>query len=170
MDTPFRRSIWQHDSRYDIDEAAVTRTRLRDVGRLQSIEAAKKRTPPVPFRKLMEIAETIRALPHPKDISEDVLIKAIEQIVSWGIGMKTAFCMIAGLTDGEYAPLDVKILTGLKNQGLISSKDQSHLSSSNHKTVCRAYLSLLLPLWRRRVESGDSPEEIDIEWAISASR
>ena len=60
---PYRRSIWRHDPRYDVDHSVLSASEVATICRLSSVDAAKKQVPPVPPKGLLAIAKAARALP-----------------------------------------------------------------------------------------------------------
>ena len=51
---PYRRSIWRHDDRYDIDPSSLSASEVATLCRLSSVDAAKKQVPPVPPKGIFD--------------------------------------------------------------------------------------------------------------------
>jgi len=87
---PYRRSIWRHDSRYDVDHAVLSASEVATICRLISVDAAKKQVPLVPPNGLLAIAKAARVLPSVGRVSANQVSKFLEDTVSiHGAGIPT---------------------------------------------------------------------------------
>lgn len=163
----YRRSIWIRDEQYDLNDFQLSGQDMSDIGLLQSIEAAKKRTPPAPISNLVAIARTIRTLPRDKPLSEEEFSRLVQSISTYGIGIKTAVCMLAVLSEGAFAPMDDKVSTGLLALKLVDESDQRALNGQSLSRFTTAYVQKVLPAWRSARQRGIPAQAIDEAWAKS---
>jgi hypothetical protein len=162
---PFRRSIWTFDANYASVPKLATGIDLSLISRLQSIEAAKKRTPPVPVAKLAEVGARIAKRPSPKRITACQFAEFIRGLTVYGLGIKTATCMLAVMSRGAYAPMDEQVAAGLHSLRVITSDEQKALNGSNVLQFSEVYVGKVLPKWRSQVAKGIKPQELDAKWA-----
>jgi hypothetical protein len=161
----FRRSIWEFDERYQKLSTTLSEQDLADIASLQSVEASKKRTPPAPLIGLLGIARALRSLPDELLTEARFLALLREQLLPYGIGLKTATCMLAVFTDGKYPPMDDKISKGLFAMGVISESEHAALNSASESAFATPYIAKVLPEWLAARAHGALPKAIDHAWA-----
>lgn len=161
---PFRRSIWCHDRRYDVDPSKWSTEDLNLISRLTSVEAAKKQIPPIAPSDLIQLAELARAMPKSIDVQRSELERFLQATSKLrGAGIITSICMLSVLTDGDYAPMDRKIAAGFFAKQKITQEQCSSLLGSNCHRFCDAYVQSVLPAWRGTLKSM-SAHEADNYW------
>lgn len=165
--SPFRRSIWVHDERYDLNQS-WTKEQLATISRLAAVDAAKKRIPPIGPRDLLKIEELARTMPASADVQvADVerFLNEVSQIRCAGV--ITAICMLSVLTDGDYAPIDRKVAKGLLSKGKISATERSELlDARNPHRFSKVYIHSVLPAWRESL-SNRTPRMADDYWGAA---
>ena len=135
---PYRRSIWRHDPRYDVDPSALSASEVATICRLSSVDAAKKQVPAIPPNGLLAIAKAARALPAVGRVSANQICKFLESTVSiHGAGIPTVVCMLAVESEGAYPPMDRRVVAGLRKLGHISKADADKLESGEPAPVRR---------------------------------
>jgi hypothetical protein len=165
MSQAYRRSIWKQDQRYQIDVDHVSTEALNKIGIVQSIEAAKKQTPPIPFRQILEIVSSIERLPDSAEITVADFEVALRKMDSWGAGLKTLICILSVLTNGRYPPLDRKIAKAARLKGIINDIEERALNATRPKKVAEIYVTKLVPRWLFELQNAASAESLDNEWA-----
>lgn len=63
MTTPYRRSIWEDNVKYKTPSKRDGAVDFKLITKLQIIEAAKKRTPPIPIAQLSKLAKALKSRP-----------------------------------------------------------------------------------------------------------
>ena len=134
---PYRRSIWRHDPRYDVDPSALSASEIATICRLSSVDAAKKQVPAIPPNGLLAIAKAARALPAVGRVSANQICKFLESTVSiHGAGIPTVVCMLAVESDGAYPPMDRRVVAGLRKLGRISQGRRGQARVRRARRVC----------------------------------
>jgi hypothetical protein len=163
---PYRRSIWRHDSRYDVDPSALSASEVATICRLSSVDAAKKQVPPVPPKGLLAIARAARALPAVGRVSAKQIHKFLEETMSiHGAGIPTVVCMLAVESDGSYPPMDRRVVAGLRKLGRISKADADKLESGDPAAFAQVYVRKVVPAWIKERKS-QSAEAVDHGWGL----
>jgi len=167
---PYRRSIWRHDERYDIDHFALSASEVAAICRLSSVDAAKKQVPPVPPKGLLAIAKAARALPAVGRVSANQIVKFLEDTVSiHGAGIPTVVCMLAVESEGTYPPMDRRVVAGLRKLGRISQTDADKLESGELADFADVYVRKVIPAWIKERKS-QSAEAVDHGWGLAGMR
>ena len=161
---PYRRSIWRHDSRYDVDHAALSASEVATICRLSSVDAAKKQVPPIPPKGLLAIARAARALPAVGRVSANQIQKFLEDTVSvHGAGIPTVVCMLAVVSEGCYPPMDRRVAAGLLRLKYIGKADADKLESGEPLEFAEVYVAKVIPAWTKERKSL-SAEAVDNRW------
>ena len=174
IDSNYRRSIWQHNTAYDIELSGLSKAELKEVGRLASVDAAKKRTPPVPLKCLLIISRAVREMPRPRAATQDDLEKYLSTTLQCpGVGIATAICMLAVQRNGEYPPMDKKVASGLRALRKIDAEKMKNLTCGRPtKTAIAAfaetYVRDVIPVWLE-LRKIRAPSEAD-NYLASAGR
>jgi len=167
---PYRRSIWMHDSRYDVDYAVLSASEVATICRLSSVDAAKKQVPPIPPNGLLAIAKAARALPAVGRVSAKQISKFLKDTVSiHGAGIPTVVCMLAVESEGSYPPMDRRVVAGLRKLGRISKADADKLESGEPAEFAEIYVRKVIPAWIKE-RKGRSPEAVDHGWGSAGLR
>ena len=133
---PYRRSIWRHDERYDVDHSTLSAGEIATICRLSSVDAAKKQVPPVAPKGLLAIAKAARSLPPVGRVSANQIVKFLESTVSiHGAGIPTVVCMLAVESEGAYPPMDRRVIAGLRKLGHIGQQ-RGHAQVRGAAGVC----------------------------------
>lgn len=171
-DSPYRNSIWEHDSRYDVD-ISLSPSILGDIARLASVDAAKKNIPPVPPGSLQAIAAAARAMPAATMATPtDIETYLANQLVHPGAGVPTLICMLAVISNGDYPPFDRKFALGMKEMKKITGTE--HLLVTKVKSIgkkqlsklAEVYVKKIIPAWRESLENRTN-KEADEYWGRS---
>jgi len=162
---PFRRTIWKYDERYRIDCLNLPSDQIEAIARIQSIDAAKKRTPPIPVADAIKMFNLLEQVPKDCILNPKEFHQLVSKMDSWGAGIKTTVCIIAVMTDGRYPPLDKKIVHGARIRGIITAEEEKVLNGANLRSISEVYINKLVPLWTRDVERIRDPERVDKEWS-----
>ena len=156
---PYRRSIWRHDERYDIDPSALSASEVATICRLSSVDAAKKQVPPVPPKGLLAIAKAARALPAVGRVSANQIVNFLESTVSiHGAGIPTVVCMLAVESEGAYPPMDRRVVAGLRKLGRISQLDADKLESGEPADLADVYVRKVIPAWIKERKSQSAED------------
>jgi hypothetical protein len=167
---PYRRSIWGHDSRYDVDYAALSAAQAATICRLSSVDAAKKQVPPIPPNGLLTIAKAARELPAVGRVSANQIATFLESTVSiHGAGIPTVVCMLAVESEGAYPPMDRRVIAGLLKLGHIRKVDAERLESGDPVEFAEAYVKKVIPAWIKERKSL-SAEAVDHRWGSAGLR
>jgi len=161
----YRRSIWDDNPKYKTGRKNLSPDLVSLIDTIQSVESAKKNTPPIPLKNLIEMAEQKNNLPEPSKITIDQFEKVLDTFCCYGAGVKTTIAIVARLSDGKYPPIDKKNISGLCKKGVITTSDGTSLNGNSHGLIAKIYVEKVLPEWRRELEKGKLPKEIDGEWA-----
>ncbi len=164
MKSPYKKSIWDVDERYDITDLSLTDHNASTVSMLMSVDAAKKNTPPIPIKGLLRLSELASDLPVAMDAHSKVIktfLKDAQKV--HGAGMATILCMLSVTTNGEYAPMDKKFSAGLLKQKKITKADRKVLTGSSAKKIAEVYVNKVLPAWTES-RVNRTPKEADDYW------
>ena len=161
----YRKSIWEQNPEYRTEHKELNIDLIHIIDTIQSIEAAKKRTPPIPLKNLIKIAEISKELQNHSDITAEEFKRRLDMFGCYGAGIKTRIAIMSRLSEGKYPPIDEKNLRGLRNLGLISEKEEKTLNGKNREKIARVYVEKILPKWNEERAKGRKPENIDDEWA-----
>ena len=132
---------------------------------IQSIEAAKKRIPPIPFVQFPRLIDKLKSHPNPSTLKPDEFARYLEGIRTiYGVGIKVAVCMLAVLSKGRFPPIDEKVVKGLVNLQLVTREDGRILNGQNVQAFSKVFVRQVHRHWRRALSDGKTPEEIDKEW------
>lgn len=168
------RSIWMDDPRYAVDYRTLVDGDLATIKQLARVDRAKKRISQVPAMGLLRIADLIKDLGSSRYCNWQALQAYLEASVPiLGVGFPTAMCMLAVRTDGDYAPMDVKVATGMLALKKISENDYGHLCGQEAEAFAKAYAPGVLKAWRwSRGEGGTArtPKEADEFWALEGTK
>ena len=164
----YRRSIWNFDERYTIDKPLLDAELLKRISLVQSVEAAKKQTPPIPITDILKLIEIADNLPEPSKITTDTFKDQLSKVECWGAGIKTVICVLAVLTNGSYPPLDKKIAKAARLKQLINTDEEKAINGISHKTIAKIYVEKILPKWTEELES-QSAQQVDEEWGALAN-
>jgi len=162
---PYRRTIWKLNEEYAPPPEKADDVDLQRVGLIQSIEAAKKRTPPIPIARLPELAEKPKAPPNVGELDPKAFAAYLSDLCVYGVGIKTAVCLLAVTSGGQFPPMDEKLAAGLLKLGFIDGEDGNALNSPNIETFTSVYVRKVVPRWRKARSKGEPPEDIDRRWA-----
>jgi hypothetical protein len=165
MKTPYRRSIWKSDARYRPPAHKKVELDLRLIARLQSIEAAKKRTPPISIANLLRLATLLQSPLTVQEVNAAKVATYLTKLRVYGCGIKTAACMLAVFSKGEFPPMDEKLAAGLFKKGWITNREAAALNGAGVKAFSKAYVESVIPRWAESRSRGDLPEKIDQRWA-----
>lgn len=160
----YRRSIWDFDDRYAIEEDRVSPTLLQQIGLVQSIEAAKKRTPPIPIGSIIQMIRKIENLPDSSQITQEQFEKAIKDLDCWGARTKTVICILSVLKNGRFPPLDWKIARAARLKKLINENEERSLNGNSNKKISEIYVNKVLPQWLEELNVTKNAKELDNNW------
>lgn len=167
---PYRRSIWRHDERYDVDPSALSASEVATICRLSSVDAAKKQVPAIPPNGLLAIAKAARALPAVGRVSAIQISKFLQDTVSiHGAGIPTVVCMLAVESEGAYPPMDRRVVAGLRKLGHIGQADADKLESGELLLFAEVYVRKVIPAWIKARKS-QSAEAVDHTWGSAGLR
>lgn len=168
---PYRRSIWDIDGRYAVELDGVSSDLLKKIALGQSIESAKKRTPPIPIADLVRIIQSIEELPSPNVVTVQQFQAFLEAAKTiWGAGVKTIICMLAVFTEGTYPPLDSKIALAAKVLGYLDAPELKAINGASTQRIADIYVNRLLPAWSGELQASKlSPRDLDNEWGRKAN-
>jgi len=167
---PYRRSIWRHDERYDIDHVALSASEVATICRLSSVDASKKQVPPIPPKGLLAIAKAARLLPPVGRVSANQICKFLESTVSiHGAGIPTVVCMLAVESEGAYPPMDRRVVAGLRRLKRIGQADADKLESGDLAEFAQVYVRKVIPAWIKARKS-QSAEAVDHGWGAAGLR
>jgi len=159
-----------HDSRYDVDYAVLSASEVATICRLSSVDAAKKRVPPIPPNGLLAIAKAAWALPAVGRVSADQVEKFLKDTVSiHGAGIPTVVCMLAVESEGSYPPMDRRVVAGLRKLGYIGKADADKLESAELAEFAVVYVRKVIPAWIKERKS-QSAEAVDHGWGSAGLR
>ena len=162
---PYRRSIWEFNDEYAPSPKDAGDVDLQLIATLQSIEAAKKRTPPIPIARLPELAEKLKSAPDPEMVDPHGFAAYLNEICVYGVGIKTAVCMLAVVSKGAFPPMDQKLAAGLHKLGHITESVAEALNSGKVEDFAAVYVGKIIPLWRDARSQGEEPRAIDDRWS-----
>ena len=167
---PYRRSIWRHDDRYDIDPSSLSASEVATLCRLSSVDAAKKQVPPVPPKGLLAIAQAARLLPAVGRVSANQIAKFLESTVSiHGAGIPTVVCMLAVESEGAYPPMDRRVVAGLLQLRHITRAEADGLESGELVEFAHVYVTKVIPAWIKARKS-QSAAAVDHSWGAAGMR
>ncbi len=166
---PYKRSIWDFDKRYSIELGSLSGDALRKIGLVQSVESAKKRTPPIPVAYIINLVNVIEKLPPSSRISVQQFKKCLEEIDCWGADIKTSICILSVLKNGQYPPLDWRIAKTARKKNVIDDKEEQSLNGKNKEKIAKIYIEKLLPLWRKELDKVKDPKSLDNNWGQFAN-
>ena len=169
MERAFRRSIWQQDERYKFRSETFFPDLLCKVCRVQSIEAAKKRTPPIPIPSIVRIIEVVEGLPDAADVTAEQFEEALKEMNCYGAGLKTLICIVAVMKHGQYPPLDERIAKAARLKNAVTVAEEHELNGRNRTRMAQIYVSKLLPKWLEELEHESSAEALDNSWGLLAN-
>lgn len=167
---PYRRSIWRHDERYDVDHSALSASQIATICRLSSVDAAKKQVPPVPPKGLLAIAKAARALPSASRVTANQISRFLDATVSiHGAGIPTVVCMLAVESKGSYPPMDRRVIAGLRRLKYIGKADADKLESGEPLEFAEVYVAKVIPAWIKE-RTSRSAEAVDHRWGSAGLR
>jgi hypothetical protein len=143
---------------------------LKLIATLQGIEAAKKRTPPIPIAQLSELSKQLRFRPSLKGLDASTFAAYLKELRVYGCGIKTAVCMLAVISNGAFPPMDDKLAAGLRKHGWIEPHEAKALNGASVNKFSTAYIERVFPRWRAARSRGDKPSKIDARWARWSER
>ena len=166
---PYRRGIWTHDVRYDVDYSALNAAQIKSICRLSSVDAAKKQVPPVPPIGLLKISNAARALPPAGRVSSNQIRKFLEDTVTiHGAGIPTVICMLAVERRGSYPPMDRKVVAGLCALQYIGKAEAAKLESGDLIDFADVYVEKVIPAWIKERKTR-SAEAVDHRWGSAGT-
>jgi hypothetical protein len=161
---PYRRSIWEGDDRYGTpSKRGAIDWKL--ISTLQSIEAAKKRTPPIPLAELPKLANALKAPPQLDGLNAATFAAYLKSLLVYGCGIKTAVGMLAVISKGEFPPMDEKLAAGIRNRDWIDAAEAKALNGASVQRFAKVYVERVMPRWRKARARGRKPSAIDRRWA-----
>jgi len=161
----YKKSIWEPNPKYKTENDYISHDLLRIIDTIQSIEAAKKRVPPIPLQDLIKIAKKCKNLPSSDTITSEQFEKKLNHLLSYGAGIKMTIAIIAGVSHGQYPPIDKKNLSGLVKMQVITANEKEFFSRKKTGCIANVYVNKILPKWRKERNKGKLPQAIDEEWA-----
>lgn len=162
--SPYRKSIWNLDKRYAINDISIGPVEQKVIARLMSVDSAKKNTPPVPIGSLLEISAKAKKLPRADKATSKAVEAYLEStLMLRGAGITTLICMLAIEKKGSYPPMDRKFAQGLRKKKVISRKEESILTGSRPKAFAEVYVAKVIPKWIE-TRIGRTPQEADKYW------
>jgi hypothetical protein len=166
---PYRRSIWRHDERYDVDYAALSAGQVATICRLSSVDAAKKQVPPIPAGELLAISKAARALPPARQVTAKHILQFLQITLSiHGAGIPTVICMLAVESEGTYPPFDRKVLAGLRKLRHINATDTKRLESGEPHEFAETYVAKVVPAWIEERKTR-SAADVDDRWGSAGT-
>jgi hypothetical protein len=165
MKMPYRRSIWKPNAKYKPPPERAGGADLKLIAMLQRIEAAKKRTPPIPIVQLSKLARELKSRPKLKALDAAKFAAYLRKLRVYGCGIKTAVCMLAVVSKGTFPPMDEKLAAGLCERGWIEPDEAKALNGVGVKKFSRAYVERVIPRWKEARSRGEAPQKIDERWA-----
>ena len=166
---PYKRSIWNIDKRYSIDKDSLSTDMLKKVGMVQSIESAKKRTPPIPFADIVKIINTVENLPAPSNINVEEFITCLKSIDCWGADIKTSIFILSVLKNGLYPPLDWRIAKAARMKNIVDDREEKILNGKSKRKIAEIYVKKLLNGWERELQKVKDPKKLDNQWGKLAT-
>jgi hypothetical protein len=163
-ESPYRRSIWDQDERYKVDDISFSDVEKATIYRLMSVDAAKKNTPPIPLSGLLLISSLAKAMPKSEAAqSEDVesYLANVKEI--HGAGIPTAICMLSVETAGDYPPIDEKFSAGMKASGVITEAEETSLRGTSKSKFAKIYVEKIIPAWKNSLNNRTA-QEADNYW------
>lgn len=159
----FRRSIWQDDQRYARAEGASLPENAEVIARLRWVEAAKKQVPPIPDQGFVEIANLANKVPAAEYATSEAIARYLKDATAiFGAGPAVCICMLAVLREGEFPPIDRKIIGGLRTMKQITKEQECCLESADTDSFARTYVEAVVPAWNRaRDGHRRTPEQAD---------
>ena len=135
--SPYKNSIWNLDDRYAIDEILIGEAERQVIGRLMSVDSAKKNTPPVPIKSLLEISAQAKKLPVASKATSKKLAAYLEStLLLRGAGITTLICMLAIEKNGSYPPMDRKFAQGSTDEKSNLQKRRVDSNGVKPKGIC----------------------------------
>jgi hypothetical protein len=168
-DQPYKRSIWDVDERYSIEIDNLSKDMLEKVGVVQSVESAKKRTPPIPIADIVKIINAVEKLPAPSELTVEKFQTCLEAIDSWGADIKTSICILSVLKKGLYPPLDWRIAKAAKIKNIVTDDEEKTLNGKNKNRIASIYVQKLLKGWAKELEQVKDPRTLDNQWGKLAN-
>ncbi len=159
------RSIWDYNRKYNLIGDLLINADAKLLARLQSIEAAKKRTPPVPLAHLIRLCDLLANRPRVDRVDAEAFAAYLSRLIGYGVRIPIAVCMLSVLSNGAYPPIDAKVTIGLLRRKLITERQASALKGNKPKVFAPVYVCAVLPEWRRLRKQGMSPRVIDEKWS-----
>ena len=147
---PYRRGIWRHDERYDIQHENLGAKEFATIARLSSVDAAKKRIPPVPPHQLLKISKLAIAMPTVAKVKVGDVVNFLKSGLAYhGAGIPTLICMLAVETKGAYPPIDRKFAAGLVAKRKVTPTEEKALIGPHPTRFANVYINKVLPAWRQ---------------------
>lgn len=169
-DQPYKRSIWDVDKRYSIDIANLSKEMQEKIAVVQSVESAKKRTPPIPISDIVKIINAVENLPSPAQITVKKFTTCLDKIDSWwGCGIKTSICILSVLKHGKYPPLDERIARAAKKKRIITEDEEKILNGKNKSKIASIYVNKILESWLKDLKEVKDPKKLDNKWGKLAN-
>lgn len=166
---PYRRSIWHHDRRYDLQHQSLGVQEFETIARLSSVDAAKKRIPPIPPHQLLEISKAAKAMPAAATVNvSDVACFLKAGLKHHGAGIPTLICILAVETQGAYPPMDRKFAAGLVAKQKVTPNERDALIGTHVKKFAEIYVQKVLPAWRESRKELSS-EAADNYWGSAGA-
>ena len=159
------RSIWDFNREYILVGGLRKDVDTKFLARLQSIEAAKKRTPPIPLAHLIGLCDILKNRPRIDRVDAAAFAVYLSHLIGYGIRIPIAICMLSVTSNGAYPPMDAKVAVGLLGRKLITAQQASALKGNEPKIFAPVYVCEVLPEWRRLRKQGMSPRLIDDKWS-----
>ena len=168
MTPQYRKSIWRHNKRYDIDHRQLQPQDFEVIGRLLWVNAAKMQATPIPPHNLLGISKAAKSMPPIKKATTANVANYIKNCRCPGGGIKTLMCMLAVETEGKYPPMDRKFAAGLLARKKVTPKEFMSLESNNPDEFAEIYVRKVIPAWiaARRTRS---PKAADNYFAAANS-
>lgn len=175
---PYKRSIWPEclceskcscrilSENYAYSSNVLDEASLQAIAQVQRIEAAKKRTPPISMKNALLMHNFITDWLTSSEFTVSGFTKLLEDITVYGAGIRTAVCIFAVLSEGQYPPLDEKVIAAAESKGMCAEACKN-LKSTRENAVAEAYVNCLFPLWESELKSQKcSPAELDKQWGL----
>lgn len=159
------RSIWEYNRNYDLLAGLVKNADAKLLSQLQSIEAAKKRTPPIPLAHLLRLCHLLKKRPPVDKVDADTFSTYLSRLLGYGIRVPTAICMVSVVSKGRYPPMDTRVTDGLLRRNLITGQQAKALRSNDPGVFSEVYVGVVLPEWRKLIRQGIKPSAIDRQWS-----
>jgi hypothetical protein len=164
---PYKRSIWNHDARYDLPPGGFSAQESAIIARLMSVDAAKKQVPPVPPTQLLQISALAKQLPPAGTAtSTDIEGFLSTRHQFFGAGIAVMVCMLSVESAGDYPPMDRKFAAGMRARGKITQAQESALCGASDPEFAAIYMEKVVPAWHES-RLTRTPKEADDYWGSS---